>query len=177
MVTEDMLPKQVFETVVISFAIGAVVIFCSTLRIGYTLMVVYSMSCTCLLIMGIMYITGWSIGTNEAIMISIAAGFCADFIIQPMLAIAHDKSNRSLFGKIQYSLVSFATPVSSALVTTLVAACFLYPCAILLFPPFASFLLGSGVFGILHGFVILPTLIALFSFEKSSKSSNKKDEV
>ena len=172
MVTEEMLPKQVVKDVALAFAIGAVVILISTCSFLYTALVVYSMTCTVFLIMGILYLIGWKIGTNEAIMISIASGFCADFIIQPMLALSHDTSSRSLFGKIQASLTTFATPVSSALVTTLVAACFLYPCDILLFPPFASFLLGSGIFGILHGFVILPALIALFS----CKSEDKEEE-
>ena len=87
-----------------------------------------------------------------------------------MLALSHDKSKRSLFGKLQASLTTFATPVSSALITTLVAAAFLYPCQILLFPPFASFLLGSGVFGIIHGFIVLPALIALFNFNRKKKA-------
>ena len=68
----------------------------------------------------------------------------------------------------QASLVTFCTPVSCALVTTLVAACFLYPCEILLFPPFASFLLGSGIFGIIEGFCVLPAMIVLIPINKRS---------
>ncbi|OHT04395.1 hypothetical protein TRFO_06268 [Tritrichomonas foetus] len=166
MVTEEMLPKQVVKDVGCAFACAAAVILISTWSILYTVFVLYSMICTIFLIMGILYFTGWKIGTNEAIMISIASGFCADFIIQPMLAMSHDFSRRSLFGKIQASLTTFCTPVSSALITTLVAAAFLYPCEILLFPPFATFLLGSGIFGILQGFFVLPALIALLSPNK-----------
>ena len=152
-----------------AFGFCAVVILISTFSFFYTLYVLISMVSTIFLIMGILYFTGWKIGTNEAIMISISSGFCADFIIQPMLAISHDFSKRSLYGKIQASLTTFCTPVTSALITTLVAACFLYPCDILLFPPFATFLLGSGVFGIIHGFIVLPALVAIFSFNKRDK--------
>lgn len=166
MVTEEMLPKQVVKDVGYAFGFCAVVILISTFSVLYTLYVLISMVSTIFFIMGILYFTGWKIGTNEAIMISISSGFCADFIIQPMLAISHDFSPRSLFGKIQASLTTFCTPVSSALITTLVAACFLYPCDILLFPPFATFLLGSGIFGIIHGFIVLPSLVAIFSFNK-----------
>ncbi|OHS94606.1 hypothetical protein TRFO_10975 [Tritrichomonas foetus] len=166
MVTEEMLPKQVVKDVGYAFGFAAVVILISTFSISYTFFVLVSMVSTIFIILGILYFTGWTIGTNEAIMISIASGFCADFIIQPMLAISHDFSPRSLYGKIQASLTTFCTPVSSALVTTLVAACFLYPCDILLFPPFATFLLGSGIFGIIHGFIVLPALVALLSFNK-----------
>lgn len=166
MVTEEMLPKQVVKDVGYAFGFCAVVILISTFSFLYTLYVLISMVSTIFLIMGILYFTGWKIGTNEAIMISISSGFCADFIIQPMLAISHDFSKRSLYGKIQASLTTFCTPVTSALITTLVAACFLYPCDILLFPPFATFLLGSGVFGIIHGFIVLPALVAIFSFNK-----------
>jgi hypothetical protein len=35
-----------------------------------------------------------------------------------------------------------------------------------MFPPFATFLIGSGVFGIIHGFVVLPAWIGLFSFNR-----------
>jgi hypothetical protein len=165
MATEEELPKQVVADVAIAFGAGAIVIFASTFSVAYTIFVIYSMLSTILLVMGSLYLTGWKIGCNEAIMISIASGFCADFIIQPMLALAHDRSGRSLFGKIQASLATFCTPVSSALVTTLVASCFLYPCEIVLFPPFATFLLLSGVFGIIQGFGVLPALVAFFSFD------------
>lgn len=49
------------------------------------------------------------------------------------------------------------------MITTLVAAAFLYPCEVMLFPPFATFLIGSGVFGILHGFIVLLALIDLLA--------------
>jgi hypothetical protein len=163
MVTEECLPRQVVKDVAIACGAGAAVILISTRSILYTIYVVYSMVSTILLTMGCLYFSGWKIGTNEAIMISIASGFCADFIIQPMLALAHDFSARSLFGKIQASLTTFCTPVSSALITTLVAAAFLYPCQISIFPPFATFLLGSGLFGIIQGFMVLPALLALLS--------------
>jgi hypothetical protein len=96
-----------------------------------------------------------------------------DFIIQPMLAASHDVSSRSLFGKLQASLTTFATPVSSALVTRLVASAFVYPCDILLFPPFASFLIGFGIFRMLHGFIVLSSLITLFNCDCSLKSKKK----
>lgn len=163
MVTEEQLPKQIVKDVAIAFACGAAVIFISTTSFLYTVLVVYCMICVVFLILGCLALSGWQIGTNESIMISIASGFCADFIIQPMLALSHDFTSRSLYGKIQASLTTFCTPVTSAMITTLVAAAFLYPCEILMFPPFATFLLGSGVFGIVHGFIVLPALIGLFA--------------
>lgn len=171
MITEEKLPQQIIKDVGVALAFVAIVILISTFNILYTIYVLYSMLSTIFLILGILYFTGWKIGTNEAIMISIASGFCADFIIQPMLALALDKSNRSLFGKIQDSLVTFCTPVSCAMITTLVAASFLYPCDILLFPPFASFLLGSGLFGTIQGFFTLPALISLLTPRKHAHNA------
>jgi hypothetical protein len=168
MITEEELPRQVIKDVGVSFGFAAIVILISTVSFLYTIYVIVCMVSTIMLIMGILYFTGWKIGCNEAIMISIASGFCADFIIQPMIALSHDYSGRSIYGKIQASLVTFCTPVSCALVTTLVAAAFLYPCEILLFPPFATFLLGSGIFGIIHGFIVLPAWIGLFSLNRRS---------
>jgi len=169
MVTEEMLPKQIVQDVIMSLACAAIVFLASTGNFWYCVCVVYSMGCTVLIILGALYFTGWAIGTNEAIMVSIASGFCAEFIIQPIIAMAHDHSKRSVFARLQASITTFAMPVSCALITTLVAACFLYPCEILLFPPFATFLLGSGLFGIIHGFVVLPALIAIFSSDHKNK--------
>jgi hypothetical protein len=168
MVTEEKLPQQVVKDVGVAFVCAAVVIFMGTMSLLYTLYVLISMTSTIFLTLGILYLTGWKIGCNEAIMISISSGFCADFIIQPMLAMSRDYSGRSLYGKIQASLVTFCTPVGSALLTTLVAAAFLFPCEILLFPPFATFLLGSGLFGIIHGFVVVPAWVGLINWNKRS---------
>ncbi|OHT08083.1 hypothetical protein TRFO_23527 [Tritrichomonas foetus] len=161
MVTEEKLPKQVILDVAYSFIFAFVVIFMSTFSITYSFFVIYSMVSVTFITMGILYFTNWKIGTNEAIMISIAAGFCADFIVQPMLAQAHDNTKRTRFGRLQSSLTMFCSPVTYACITTLVAACFLYPCEVLLFPPFATFLICSGLFGMVYGFIVLPALIAL----------------
>ncbi|OHS93570.1 hypothetical protein TRFO_40183 [Tritrichomonas foetus] len=160
MVVQDQLPTQAFYDALYSVCFAAITIFLATFSISYTIFVVYSMASVVFIIIGILYFCGWKIGTNEAVMISIASGFCADFIVQPMLAMAHDNSKRSIFGRLQNSITMFCSPVSSALCTTLMAAVFLFPSDILLFPPFASFLVMSGSFGILYGFVVLPALIA-----------------
>jgi len=163
MVTEEELPKQIVSDVSIAFGLSSIVILISTKNLLYTILVVYSMISTIFIILGFLYFLGWTIGTNEAIMISIASGFCADFIIQPMLSMSKDRTKRTTFGKTQASMTTFGTAVSSAFITTIAAACFLYPCDVYLFPPFATFLLGSGLFGLIHGFVVLPALINIFT--------------
>jgi len=161
MKTQDAVGKQALVDVVESILFAALVIFISTLSFRYTFLVAISMGAVVVIIIGILYLDGWMIGVNEAVMISIAAGYSADFIIQPMLAMAHDNSGLSVFGKLQKSITMFASPVSSALCTTLAAAAFLFPSVILLFPPFATFLVMSGLFGFIFGFIVLPAMISM----------------
>ena len=160
MVVQEKLPSQAFYDTLYSVCFAAFTIFFATFSVSYTIFVVYSMASVVFIIIGILYFCGWKIGTNEAVMISIASGFCADFIVQPMLAMAHDNSPRSVFGRLQNSITMFCSPVSSALCTTVMAAVFLFPSEILLFPPFGEFLVMSGLFGTLYGFIVLPALIA-----------------
>jgi predicted RND superfamily exporter protein len=73
MVTEEESPKQCLLNVAISFACAAVVIFISTLNVLYTILVFWSVSATVFFDLGILHLSGWKIGTNESIMISIAS--------------------------------------------------------------------------------------------------------
>ena len=167
METQDSLEPQAIIDVAASILFACICIFISTMSISYTLFVAYSMVSVVLTIIGILYFNGWTLGVKEAIMISIASGYCADFIIQPMLAMAHDMSSLSIFGKLQNSLTMFASPVSSALCTTVAAAAFLFPSEIVVFSPFATFLCMSGGFGIVYGFIVLPAICSWIGPKKS----------
>lgn len=165
METQDQLEKQALDGVLWAVLFSIIVIFIVTLSISYTLFFLISVASVIMIIVGILYNIGWSIGFNESVMIIIACGFCTDFIIQTMNSMAHEFT-LTMFGKMQRAVTIFSAPVFSALVTTLGAGCFLYGSIILLFPPFATFLIMSGIFGIFHGFVTLPVMSAWFGFEK-----------
>jgi hypothetical protein len=99
-ITEEQLPRQVIKDVGGCFGFASIVILLLTLSILYTFYVIVSMVSAFFLILRIFHFSGWKIGYHEAIMISIASGFCADFIIQPMIALSHVFSGRSIYGKI-----------------------------------------------------------------------------
>jgi hypothetical protein len=122
MITEEELPHQMIQDVSVSFGFASIVILSSTLSVFHTLYVLISMVSILFMIQGILSFTGRTIGWNEAIVILIASSSCADFIVQPMISLSHDFSGQSICGKIQALLVIFCTPVSCALVMTLVAA-------------------------------------------------------
>lgn len=167
MVTEEKLPSQVVLDVAYAFIVATIVIFICTLSPSTAIYTLYSMICTVFIILGILYLTGWKIGTNEAIMISIAAGFSIDFIIQPLIGLKSDISDRSNFGRLQNSLTTFSSPVFFACLTSILAAVFLYPCDVLLFPPFATFMIASSLFGMVHGFAVIPALVGMFGPRRS----------
>jgi hypothetical protein len=58
-----------------------------------------------------------------------------------------------------------------------VAVIFLYPCEPAMFSPFATFLIESGLFGILHGLFLLPALVCLYSPETVNKLKSKNKSV
>ena len=78
----------------------------------------------------------------------------------------------SMFGKMQRAVTLFSSPVFSALVTTLGAGCFLYGSIVLIFPPFATFLIMSGAFGIYFGFVALPAMSAWWGLPRGDNLIN-----
>ncbi|OHT12168.1 hypothetical protein TRFO_18166 [Tritrichomonas foetus] len=159
METQDQLEKQALDGVLLAVAFSVVVIFFVTMSLIYTLMFLISVSATILLIAGILENIGWYIDFKVSVMIIICCGFCTDFIIQTMNNMAHE-FKLSMFGKMQRAITIFSSPVFSALVTTLGAGCFLYGSIVLIFPPFATFLIMSGAFGIYFGFVALPAMSA-----------------
>lgn len=162
--TQDELGKQALEGVCFAVLFSIIVIFLITMSFFYTFMFLISVVSVILTITGILYNIGWKIDFNVSIMIIIACGFCTDFIIQTMNSMAHE-FKLAMFGKMQRAVTIFSFPVFSALITTLGAGCFLYGTIVLLFPPFATFLIMSGIFGILYGFVFLPSLSAQFGFK------------
>lgn len=160
MSTQEQLSKQAFRGVLLAVPISCAVVFCVTQSLTYTFMFLCSTSATILTIIGVLYSMGWTLDFNVSVMIIISCGFCTDFIIQTMNCMAHEYS-LSMYGKVQRALALFSYPVFSSLVTTLGAGSFLYGSIVLLFPPFATYLMLSGAFGLFHGFVVLPAFSAM----------------
>ena len=171
METQDQLEKQALDGVLFAVAFSVVVIFFVTFSLIYTLMFLISVAATILIIVGILENIGWMIDFKVSVMVIICCGFCTDFIIQTMNNMAHE-FKLSMFGKMQRAVTLFSSPVFSALVTTLGAGCFLYGSIVLIFPPFATFLIMSGAFGIYFGFVALPAMSAWWGLPRGDNLIN-----
>ncbi|KAH0793262.1 dispatched-like protein [Histomonas meleagridis] len=168
METQDQITSQVVLNVALSTVFAIVVIFIMTLSITYTILFAISIVSVIFIVFGVLYLVGWQVGMNEAVMFTIASGFCTDYIVHTMNAMAHDDKN-SRFGKIQRSLTTYFSPVFSALITTILSAVFLYPAEILIFPPFATFLIMSGVFGTYSGFIFLPAMVGIVAPKRGDR--------
>ena len=158
--TQDKLVSSTLIGIIVSSAFAVVVVFISTLSFAYTGFFTFSLACTILTVLGILERMGWGIGLSEAVMLTIASGFCCDYIIQTMLGMSKEHKY-TRFGRMQNALTTFCTPVSLAFFTTVGSGVFLYGCDIILFPPFATFLILSSLFGVIHGFVVLPAFASM----------------
>jgi len=160
MLTQENFIKATFTGIVSSLIFSVLVAFLSTLSILYTFFFAFSLSSVVFSIMGILELFGWGIGLSEAVMLTIASGFCTDYIIHTLLHMAND-SSKSQYSKLQSALTVYCTPVSFAFLTTVGSAIFLFPSKIMIFPPFGTFLVLSSIFGIFHGFFILPAISSM----------------
>ena len=161
LVTQENIVSSTINGIISSMLFSLLVAFLSNFNLIYTLYFFYSLASIVLSIIGILQILGWGIGLNEAVMLTIASGFCTDYIVHTMLSMSLNKKN-SIFGKLQNSITTFSTPITFAFLTTIGSAIFLYPSNIIIFPPFATFLIMSAIFGMIHGFIVLPSLASIF---------------
>jgi len=160
MTTQEKIVTATYSGIISSLAFSVLIAFLSTMSLSYTAFFAFSLISVVTSVMGILQLFGWGIGLTEAVMLTIASGFCTDYIIHTMLHMARD-NKISRFGKLQRSLTTFCTPVACAFLTTVGSVIFLYPSQIIIFPPFATFLILSSVFGLLHGFCVLPALASM----------------
>jgi len=160
MTTQEQIVKATYSGIASSLLFSVLIAFISTLSLAYTAFFALSLISVVFSVMGILQLFGWGIGLTEAVMLTIASGFCTDYIIHTMLHMSRD-NKYSRFAKLQRSLTTFCTPVACAFLTTTGSAIFLYPSQIIIFPPFGTFLILSSVLGLFHGFCVLPALASM----------------
>jgi len=126
--------------VVIAFAVLVVATRSPLLAALSTLSIV----CTILSVIGIVVMLGWTLGTVEAILISILAGFSVDYVVH--LAHAYAQSPGSVDQRIRHAFGEMGTPVLSGMLTSVLASLPLFTCQIVFFAKFGTFLCFTILF-------------------------------
>jgi hypothetical protein len=161
MVTEEKLPRQVIVGSAIGLGIAAGVLILTTFSIRYSIVMTIAIVAEDLIVLGIFGLVGWKIGCNEAVMFTVIVGLASQVLIVPTIGIIHDRGGRSAFGKLQNSVATFSAPVLYTLCTTLWGCAFMFPCDIILLPPFAILQLTAVAFAALLGLFGVPAALAI----------------
>jgi len=97
-----------------------------------------SIVCTIMSVIGAVVMMGWTLGTVEAILISILAGFSVDYVVHLAHAYAH--SNGSTQQRVRAAFTEMGTPVLSGMLTSVLASLPLFACQIVFFSKFGTIL-------------------------------------
>ncbi len=117
-------------------AIAFIVLLVSTKKIHIAFFATISIFSVLVGVIGSVSMMGWTLGTNEAILVSILAGFSVDYVVHLAHAYVHadgnvDERTRSAFGDMGIS-------VFSGMLTSVVASIPLFMCTLTFFAKFGT---------------------------------------
>ena len=95
-------------------------------------------------VIGLTTMVGWTLGTVEAILISILAGFSVDYVVH--LAHAYSHSYGTVDERIVATFSEMGSPVFSGMCTSVLASLPLFACNLQFFSKFGTFLCLTIVF-------------------------------
>ena len=128
----------------IGVAIAFIVLLVSTRKFHIS---VFATMCICSVlvsVIGSITLLGWTLGTNEAILISILAGFSVDYVVH--LAHAYVHASGGTTKRIKESFGDMGISVFSGMLTSVVASIPLFMCTLTFFAKFGTFLCLTIVF-------------------------------
>jgi len=132
----------------IGVAISFLVLLLATRSPLLAVLSTVSILCTIMSVIGAVVMLGWTLGTVEAILISILAGFSVDYVVHLAHSFAH--SSGSAHQRVRAAFAEMGTPVLSGMLTSVLASLPLFACEILFFEKFGTFLcftiLSSWIF-------------------------------
>jgi hypothetical protein len=124
--------------------IAFIVLLLSTRKLHIAFFATISIFSVLVSVIGSTTMMGWTLGTNEAILISILAGFSVDYVVHLAHAYVHAVGNteerlRDAFGNMGIS-------VFSGMLTSVVASIPLFTCTLVFFAKFGTFLCFTILF-------------------------------
>lgn len=135
------------------------VLLISTRRLHIAFFATLSILCVLVSVIGSVTMMGWTLGTNEAILISILAGFSVDYVVH--LAHAYVASTgQSTAERIKDSFGDMGISVFSGMLTSVVASIPLFLCYLTFFAKFGTFLCFTIAFSWIFANLFFMSIIA-----------------
>merc|ERR1712038_1333231 len=122
----------------IGVAVAFVVLFISTRKLHIALFATLCILSVLLGVIGSVTMLGWTLGTIEAILISILAGFSVDYVIH--LAHAYHHAEGGVDDRVLAAYGDMGVSVFSGMLTSVVASIPLFFCTLTFFAKFGTFL-------------------------------------
>lgn len=130
--------KSAISGSMLGVLIAFIVLFISTRKLHVAFFATMMIACVLLSVIGSVSMMGWSIGTNEAILSSILAGFSVDYVVH--LAHAYVVAHGNTESRIKEAFGEVGISVFSGMLTSVVASIPLFLCTLTFFEKFGTFL-------------------------------------
>lgn len=121
-----------------------IVLLVSTRRFHIAFFATLSIASVLFSVLGSVTMMGWTLGTNEAILVSILAGFSVDYVVH--LAHAYVEAEGSVAERTTEAFGDMGISVFSGMLTSVVASIPLFTCTLTFFAKFGTFLCLTIVF-------------------------------
>ena len=161
--------KSAISGSMIGVAISFIVLVVSTRNFLIAFFATMSILCVLLSVIGSITMMGWSLGTNEAILMSILAGFSVDYVVH--LAHAYVEATGNPCERLKESFGDMGISVFSGMLTSVIASVPLLFCTISFLRKFGIFLCLTITFS--WGFANLGFMSALAQFRINIKKKKK----
>ncbi len=151
----------------VGVAFAFVVVFISTLKVHLALFATLSILAVLLGVIGSVTMLGWTLGTIEAILISILAGFSVDYVIH--LAHAYHHAEGDVDSRVIAAYGDMGISVFSGMLTSVVASIPLFFCTLTFFAKFGTFLCLTIVLSWIFANFGFMSLLAQFKVSMDKK--------
>ena len=146
---------------------GFIVLFASTRKFHIALFATSCILCVLLGVIGFVTMLGWTLGTIEAILISILAGFSVDYVIH--LAHAYHHAEGDVEKRVLTAYADMGISVFSGMLTSVVASIPLFFCTLTFFAKFGTFLCLTIVLSWIFANFGFMSLLAQFKVSMDKK--------
>ena len=136
--TQSIYVRSAIQSSVLGVSIAFIVLLASTRVLHIALFATLSIMCVLLSVVGTMVALGWSLGSIEAILISIVAGFSVDYVVH--LAHSYNNSSGDTYERVQSAFGEMGSSVLNGMVTSVGASIPLFFCQLQFFRKFGTFL-------------------------------------
>jgi len=136
--TQSIYVRSAVQSSVLGVFIAFAVLLMSTRVFHIALFASLSIMSVLLSIIGTMVVLGWSLGSIEAILISIVAGFSVDYVVH--LAHSYNHSSGDTYERLQSAFSEMGSSVLNGMVTSVGASIPLFFCQLQFFKKFGTFL-------------------------------------